>query len=47
MEEKRSLKTAKQEHITKEGSKESPDKFMGLIFNSFSYDFGMVTKKNN
>jgi len=30
------LKTAKLEHITKEGSQASPDKLMALIFNSFT-----------
>ena len=47
MEEKRCLKTAKQEDITKEDSQASPDKLIALIFNSFSYGFGMVTKEKN
>jgi hypothetical protein len=46
MEEKRCLKTAKREEITKEGSQASPDRLIAKHdFNSFSYDFGMVTKK--
>jgi hypothetical protein len=48
MEEKRCLKTAKQEEITTEDSQASPDKLIAHHdFNSFSYDFGMVTRKKN
>jgi len=47
MEEKRCLKTAKLEEIPKEGSQTSPDRLIAKHdFKSFSYDFGMVTKKN-
>jgi hypothetical protein len=46
MEEKRCLKSAKLEEITKEGSQTSPDRLIAKHdFKSFSYDFGMVKNK--
>jgi hypothetical protein len=49
MEEKRGLKTAKREDLTKEGSQSSPHRLIALmiLINIFSYDFGMVTRKKN